>query len=144
LRSALIGHDGDGRDRCWITSYGLLVDNDIENFEELRELSLRVLGLVGGRYDRSGLTLPADALPAELERVLRRAVGLGGSTYATPADMSHAVQVASGRRAALDRPRGSNPRSTVKTRPMATSPVASAVGSDLLLAEDFIAAHRPS
>ncbi|MFO0748345.1 MAG: hypothetical protein U1F43_22185 [Myxococcota bacterium] len=133
LRSALLTHD-DGRPRCTISTYGLHVDNDIEMFEELREIALRVLSIVGGHVERASLVIPSDAVSPELERVLRRAVGLGGPTYATPGDMAAAVLASLGR----PRPRGGVPRSVVKTRPMVTAAVASTASSDLLLAEDFI------
>jgi len=136
LRSATLDVDPDGRPLFVITTYGLHVDNDIDNFNELREIALRVLALVGGRYDRTaGLVLPVKALSPELERVLKQAVGLAGTPFPGPLEMAAAVSAALGH----GRPRaGGAPRSQVKTRPMASGapPIH---GSDLLLAEEFLA-----
>lgn len=134
LRSALVGPDRDGRERAWITTYGLHVDNERDAFEELRELALRVLALIGGRHERGGLVVPEGALTPELERVLRRAIGLGGPTFSSAHDMAAAVAgVADGHRA-----RGAQARTLVRTRPMAAGAVGSIAASDLLLADDFV------
>ncbi|MCC6624710.1 MAG: hypothetical protein IT385_25900 [Deltaproteobacteria bacterium] len=135
LRSAALDTDGDGHPLFVVTTYGLHVDNDIEMFNELREIALRVLALVGGRFDRTdGLVLPVKALTPPLERVLERAVGLVGPPFSDPIEMAAAVAAALGQRHA----RGDAPRSQVKTRPMAAAsqPI---LGSDLLLAEELLA-----
>lgn len=105
----MLAEDEDGRPTCVITSLGLRVDNDIEVFNELRELSLRVLSLVGGRYERaSGLVLPVNALPLELEAILRRAIGLATPAFRSTSEMAAAVLLTLG----TARPRGA-PRSQV-------------------------------
>jgi len=131
LRSAVVDGEGDAP-RCVITSFGLHVDNGVEVFNELREIALRVLALVGGRFDReNGLALPARALSSELEATLHRAIGLSGPPFHTPGEMAAEVQRAMGSL----RPRGA-PRSQVRTRPMSTGQPL--LGSDLLLAEEFL------
>lgn len=138
LRSAFTELAEVGRPSHVITTYGLHVDNDIEMYNELREIALRVLSVVGGRYDKStGLVLPVQALPVELETILRRAVGLAGEPFNNPSEMAAAVVLELGQ----TRPRGT-PRSHVRTRPMvsASTPI---LGSDLLLAEEFLASLPP-
>lgn len=117
-----------------VATFGLHVDNDVEVFNDLREIALRILGICGGRHERGRLILPPGQFSNEVELLFRRAVGVERPELDSAREMLDAVAVASGQK----RPRTTE-RKRVPTRPIAQ--VNSVYGSDLLLAEEFLAAN---
>jgi hypothetical protein len=135
LRSAMRVNGPDGAPGYLLTTYGLHVDNGVEIFNELREIALRVAGLVGGRHERGDLIVPEGVLSPEVELLFRRAVGLDRPPLQSARDMLDELAELSGLR-----DRRSRERVPSVTRPL--SQAASVYGSDLLLAEEFFAAGR--
>lgn len=132
LRSTMIVGADAPNPSYVLAAYGLHVDNDVEVFNDLREISLRVLGLIGGRHERGALILPSGALEPAVEALFRRAIGLGRPELRAARDMLDELADLSGQR----RRRG-HERTRVSTRPIAQA--ATMYGSDLLLAEEFLA-----
>ncbi len=129
LRSSVRSRGIDGAVRITLTTFGLAVDNGIDMFNELRELGLRILSLMGGRYDGS-LIVPEAVGPA-LAAIFERAFGLSGPAFSAPSELAVALLQAVGKKARVA------PRSRTTTRPhRQTGPV---VTSDLLLASEYLA-----
>lgn len=132
LRSAMMVGAGGAGPGFVLTTYGLHVDNDAEVFNDLREISLRVLGLVGGRHERGALIVPPGMLDPKVEALFRRAVGVARPELRSAREMLDELVELTGQR----RRRGGE-RVQVSTRPIAQA--ATMYGSDLLLAEEFLA-----
>lgn len=134
LRAAMIvDADAPGQASSYVlTTYGLHVDNDVEVFNDLREIGLRVLGLIGGRHERGALILPAGVLDARVEALFRRAIGLARPELTSAREMLEELAELTGHRR-----RRAQERTKVTTRPIAQA--ATMYGSDLLLAEEFLA-----
>lgn len=116
-----------------VTTFGLHVDNDVEVFNDLRELALRVIAWAGGRHEHGALTIPEGRFTREIEGLLRRAVGIDRPAFQSAREMLDALTALSGSR----RRRGSERVSTT-TRPIAQA--TTVFGSNLLLAEEFVSA----
>lgn len=127
LRSIMISPGGG----FLVTTFGLHVDNDVEVFNDLREIALRVLGIVGGRHERGALIVPPGAFSAEVEKLLRRAVGVEWPELKSAAELLEALVAATGAK------KRGNTRVHVTTRPIAQA--SAMYGSDLLLAQEFLA-----
>lgn len=130
LRSAVKVKALDGQERYVVATFGLAVDNDIDMFNELREVALRVLALMGCRYENRALTVP-NSIPEPLVAALVQAFGLSGPAFPTPGDLALAMLTALGKRARV------SARSRTLTRPHRGA--STVVTSDLLLASDYLA-----
>jgi len=132
LRSTMLVMGGLPVPTFLVATYGLHVDNDVEVFNDLREIALRVLGLLGGRQEQGKLILPKGTLSPEIETLFRRAVGLEWPELKSAREMLDELVVQTGQRR-----RRETERVRVSTRPIGQA--ATVYGSELLLAEEFLA-----
>jgi len=130
MRAAVFVTSPGGALSVIVTAFGLRVDNDVEVYNDLREIALRVLGLIGVKHERGVLRFPEGYFASEIEGLLRRAVGIEGTPMTSVREMHDALVGLTGvkKRRVPDRVQ-------VQTRPSGSS--ASAFGSGLLLAEEF-------
>lgn len=117
-----------------VATYGLHVDNEAEVFNDLREIVLRVLGVSGGRHERGALVIPEGLFNEDVARLFRRAVGVEWPELKSARELLDELAAASGQAK-----RRVSDRVHVTTRPIAST--TSVYGSDLLLAEEFLAAN---
>ncbi len=129
LRSSVKVQGLDGQERYVVATFGLAVDNDIDMFNELREVALRMLSLMGGRYENRALIVP-DTVPEALVAVLEQAFGLKGPPFPSAGDLALALLTALGKKARV------SARSRTSTRPHRGP--STVVTSDLLLASDYL------
>ncbi|MBL8787685.1 MAG: hypothetical protein JNJ59_22470 [Deltaproteobacteria bacterium] len=131
LRAAMFVSSPGGGLGAMVTAFGLRVDNDVEVYNDLREIALRVLGLVGVKHERGGLRFPVGFFSGEIEALFRRAVGVEGTPMGSVREMHDALVALTGAKK-----RRVPDRVQVQTRPSGQS--ASAFGSGLLLAEELV------
>lgn len=127
LRSSVRSRGLDGQERMTLTTFGLALDNGVDMFNELREVALRTMALLGGRWD-GRLVLPAE-VPEGLVAVFERALGLAGPALESPGELAQALLTAVGKRS----------RSAQRTGRTTRPQVAAMVKSDLLLASEYLA-----
>ncbi len=132
LRSTMMLAGSGNTQGFLVTTFGLHVDNDVEVFNDLREIALRVLGIVGGRQERGVLVVPTGVFAPEVERLFRRAVGVERPELKSAKEMLDELVTLTGTKKRRD-----HARVHVTTRPIAQA--TAMFGSDLLLAEEFLA-----